>query len=101
TAEFERDALHRRGAIAHDLLAYAHRAREGDLVDIRIAHELSAHHVSTADHDVAHAPGELGRVQTLEHHLRLQRAQLTRFDDDRTPRAHGGRQLETDEEGVG
>src|SRR5260370_30178433 len=38
------------GAIAHDSLAHAHRAGEGDLVDVRIPHELRAHHVSTADH---------------------------------------------------
>src|SRR5216684_5509942 len=41
-AQFERDALHGRGTIAHDLLADAHRAGEGDLIDVRIAHELRA-----------------------------------------------------------
>src|SRR5882672_8738899 len=93
-AQFERDALHGRGTIAHDLLADAHRAGEGDLVDVRITHELRAHHVSTADHDVAHALGELGRVDTFDHHLRLQRAQLTRLEDDGTTGGHGGCQLE-------
>ena len=99
--QFERDALHGRGAVAHDPLADGHRAREGDLVDIRIPYELRADHVSSADHDVAHAFGELGRVDALDHHLRLQRAQLTRLEDDRTTGAHGGCQLEADEQRVG
>src|SRR5882672_138402 len=84
-------------AIAHDLLADADRAGEGDLVDVRITHELRAHDVSTADHDVAHALGELGRVDTFDHHLRLQRAQLTRFEDDCTTGGNGGCQLEANE----
>src|SRR6266852_6742374 len=40
------------------------------------------------------ALGELGRVYTFDHHLRLPRAQLTRCEDDRTTGGHGGCQLE-------
>src|SRR5580704_8654623 len=91
TAQFERDALHGRGAIAHDPFAHAHRTREGDLVDVGITHELSANRVSTADHDVANAFGEFRRVNTFNHHLCLQRAEFTGLDHDRTTSTDGRR----------
>ena len=45
-AQLERDALHRRRAVAHDRFTDGHRARERDLRDVRIAHELGADHVA-------------------------------------------------------
>ena len=89
TAQFERDALHGRGAIAHDPLAHAHRARERNLVDVRITRELSANHVSTADHDVAYTHGKFGRIHAFKHHLRLQRTEFTGLEHDRTTSTDG------------
>src|ERR1700693_945546 len=40
TPQFQRDALHRGGAVAHDRLANGNRARERDLGDVGIAHEF-------------------------------------------------------------
>src|ERR1700730_8860091 len=91
SSQFERDALHRRGAIAHDPFAHAHRTREGDLVDVRITHELSANRVSTADHDVANTLGEFGRVHAFQHHLRLQRTEFTGLDHHSTTSTDGRR----------
>ena len=59
-AQLQRDALHRRGAVAHDRFAHGHRARERDLVDVRIAHEFGADDIAEARHDVADALWELG-----------------------------------------
>ena len=100
SAQFECDALHRRGAIAHDAFTHGDRAGEGDLGDVRIAHELGADDIAEAGHDVQETLRELGLVQSLDHHPCLQRAHLARLDDDGTTRGDGGSQLEANEQRV-
>ena len=99
-AQLKRDALHRRGAIAHDGFAHGHRARERDFVHVRIAHELGADDIPPARDDVEKTPRQLGLMQSLDQHLRLQRAQLARLDDDGTACGNGRGQLEANEQRV-
>ena len=73
-AQLERDALHRRGAVAHDAFAHGNRARERDLVHVGIAHELGADDIPAAGDDVEKALRQLGLMQSLDQDLRLQRA---------------------------
>jgi hypothetical protein len=91
TPQFQRDALHRGGAVAHDRLANGNRASERYLGNVGIAHEFGPYDITAAYHDIADSLGELSRVQTLKHHLRLQRAQLTGLDHDRTTSTDGRR----------
>src|SRR5580704_14454738 len=71
-AEFQRDALHRSRAIAHDRLANTNGARKRDLGHVRIAHKLRADHVAAAYYDVAKPLRKFGLVHAFEPRLRLQ-----------------------------
>ena len=91
TPQFQRDALHRGGAVAHDRLANCNRARERYLGNVGTTHKFGPDDITAAYHDIADSFGELSRVQTFKHHLRLQRAQLTGIDHDRTTSTDGRR----------
>ena len=56
-------------------------ARKRDLGHVRIAYEFGPDDITAAGHDVVETLRELCFVQTVEPHLRLQRAQLTGLDD--------------------
>ena len=99
-AQFQRDALHRRRAVAHDRLANGNRACERDLGDVGIAYELGADDIAEARDDIANTLRELGLVQSLDHHPCLQRAQLAGLNDDRTAGGDGRGQLEANEQRV-
>ena len=64
-AELERDALERAGRLAHDPLAHLGRAREGDLVDARVAHQGHADLAARTRDDVEHPLGQPGLLREL------------------------------------
>src|SRR6202011_702103 len=97
-AQLERDALHRRGAVAHDLLADRNRARERDLGHLRASYELGADEIPATDDNVVKTLRESCLVQTLEQDLRLQRAQLTVLDDYRPTAGYCRTTRATDEQ---
>src|SRR5580704_19253939 len=68
--QFERYALHRRGAIAHDALANANRTCERDFGHVRIACKLGADDVAESRHNIQKTLREIGLVQSLDHHPR-------------------------------
>src|ERR1700722_1045827 len=72
--QLERHALHRRGAIAHDGFAHGNRARERDLVYARISYKLGPNDIAEARDDVEEALRQIGLVESLDQHPRLQRA---------------------------
>ena len=73
-AQFQRDALHRRVAIAHDRLANGNRACERNLGHIRSAHKLCPYDIAEAGDHVEKALRQVGLVQSLNQDLRLQGA---------------------------
>jgi hypothetical protein len=73
-AQFERDALQRLGAIAHNAFAHGNRASERYLVYIRIAHELGANDITETGDDVEETIWQPGLMESLDQHPGLQRA---------------------------
>ena len=59
TAEFKRDTLHCRGAVAHDRLADSNRACERSLSHIRIADDLRPDDIAAPNDHVVKALREL------------------------------------------
>ena len=82
-AEFQSDALQRIGRIAVDDLANLGRARERDLVDVRVLHQPIARRVTAAGDDVDHARREAGLSDEVRHAQRRQRGLLGGLEHQR------------------
>ena len=80
-AEFQRDALERLRSGRQDLLAGGHRARERNLVDVRVLGHPLPQVVARRQH-VDHA-GRKDRLRQLAHPERGQRSIGRRFEDHR------------------
>jgi hypothetical protein len=91
--QFERDALHRFGPVAHDRFANANRPCERDLGDIGIAHQFGADEIPAARDHVQQTLWEIRLVQRLDQHSSLERAQLAGLNDDRTTGGDGRGEL--------
>ena len=92
-AQFEGDALHRRGAVTHDRLANGNRTCERDLSHVGISDELGADDIAEARDNIARRPSVVGLVQRFDHHPGLYRAQLAGLDNDGTTGGDGRGQL--------
>ena len=95
-AEFEGDALDRRGGAGHDLLPGLGRPGEADLGDARMRGHVRAEVVLVGD-DIDYAGGEDVGAQFSDLERR-QRRRRRRFDDHCIAGEQRGRQLERDDQ---
>jgi hypothetical protein len=65
-AQLQRDALHGCGAVAHNALTHRNRARERDLVHVRITHQLCPDDIPSPCDDVEKSLRKFSLVQRLE-----------------------------------
>src|SRR4029077_14417708 len=84
STQFECDALHRRGTVAHNSFTNRHRAGEGNFIDIGVAHELRADGLAKARNDVHETFRQVSFVQSFDQNTRLQRTQLAWLNNDST-----------------
>ena len=92
-AQLERDALDRLRAEPHDLAARLRRAREGDLVDARMADEVGARGGPVGRDDVDDARREPDFGRELGDPQRAQGCLRVGLQHDGAPGRQGGRQL--------
>src|SRR5436190_1042315 len=89
-AQLQRHPLHRRRGLAHDPLADFGRAREGDLVHERMAHQRGAGCGPLPRHHVERARRQARRDRDLPEQQGGERCLVRGLQDHRTPGREGG-----------